>query len=813
MKDLWQTAVIFISSTFKDMQLERDLINRVLVPALNEYFSRFRIRVRLIDMRWGINTENVGEEEREQYILDVCLREIDRSRPFFLGLLGHRYGWVPSEKQLSEYTSQLGLTHPVSVTELEILYGSFLESSARSVFCFRNRIENLPGHATSIYIEEEPVRKRAIESLRKSIREKLLIDGNPENLLEYTAEWNGNYAEPEEGFIEQLIRILTEKISTEFGVADEHDPQDLDAYHILESMMDAHRYDIEANTIKRELIDAQLLKSSRIICIEGESRSGKSVLLAQEARELEEIEGILPIYYSTLADTECRDPMTMLNYFGYKMTKSLGEKWEEISGEYRNETMIFGTQVQVNNAFPVLERKLTELCSRLVSEGRLPVFLIDSFDQLIGERYDSILPLGDCDSAAIVFVSADDKERGCTDRFRSSNYSEADADAIISSTLGMESKDIHASVRNMLKAKSKRDDGTYSVGWLSMALYWMKNLNADDFAAISRNAAAGDERKMEQYFIELVNDMPADEGGLFREFALKNGKVFSEEMVNTAIIALSLSPFGIAERELAALSGAHWDELSFARFRRWFGHFVSESPGLRSWHLRSDSIRESLKNGLKGEAQEFHSKMSEILDVLPPDDPVRRRDLPFHLLASGNYSRLASIIVNAKKYMVEDFAMAMSLFTVEERIQAGYAIMKACDADRRPEALAFIILMLYLRNDMIPKDKVIDFAADMERLLPAELYAGNEYSLTCLSTVWSELSLLAKYNGSTEQQLLLAEALINVGRTKYRHYKSFDSKQSLYKGIMALSAFYMECGEFDRCMELYSELAELSDAD
>ena len=35
-------------------------------------------------------------------MLPLCLAEIERSRPYFIGLLGERYGWLPDSSAFSE---------------------------------------------------------------------------------------------------------------------------------------------------------------------------------------------------------------------------------------------------------------------------------------------------------------------------------------------------------------------------------------------------------------------------------------------------------------------------------------------------------------------------------------------------------------------------------------------------------------------------------------------------------------------------------------------------------------------------------------
>ena len=47
------------------------------------------------------------EEDSENAVLDVCLSMIDSSRPFFIGLIGNRYGWIPSQKQMDTVLAKL----------------------------------------------------------------------------------------------------------------------------------------------------------------------------------------------------------------------------------------------------------------------------------------------------------------------------------------------------------------------------------------------------------------------------------------------------------------------------------------------------------------------------------------------------------------------------------------------------------------------------------------------------------------------------------------------------------------------------------
>ncbi len=91
-----------------------------------------------IDLRWGITQQQAENDQ----VLGLCLRQIDECRPFFIGLLGGRYGWVPSKFPV-EVDKQFGWTQHYtnkSMTELEILHGVLNDPTMhkRALFCFRS---------------------------------------------------------------------------------------------------------------------------------------------------------------------------------------------------------------------------------------------------------------------------------------------------------------------------------------------------------------------------------------------------------------------------------------------------------------------------------------------------------------------------------------------------------------------------------------------------------------------------------------------------------------------------------------------------
>jgi hypothetical protein len=83
---------VFVSSTFLDMKAEREELIKHVFPKLRKRCEQRGVAWADVDLRWGIPTK---EENADEQVLPICIDEIDNCRPFFIGLLGERYGWAP----------------------------------------------------------------------------------------------------------------------------------------------------------------------------------------------------------------------------------------------------------------------------------------------------------------------------------------------------------------------------------------------------------------------------------------------------------------------------------------------------------------------------------------------------------------------------------------------------------------------------------------------------------------------------------------------------------------------------------------------
>lgn len=142
---------LFISSTFVDMNDERDALTRIF-PLVDEMCRKRGVEFVPLDLRWGINEE----DSQEGRIIETCLREIDDSRPFFIGILGNRYGWVPQKIDMGETSEVMledfpwlnqAIEYHMSITEMEMQHAILMhldDNSMNAAFYLRSDAMSVP---------------------------------------------------------------------------------------------------------------------------------------------------------------------------------------------------------------------------------------------------------------------------------------------------------------------------------------------------------------------------------------------------------------------------------------------------------------------------------------------------------------------------------------------------------------------------------------------------------------------------------------------------------------------------------------------
>eukprot|EP01090_Pellita_catalonica_P022069 TRINITY_DN8444_c0_g1_i1.p1 TRINITY_DN8444_c0_g1~~TRINITY_DN8444_c0_g1_i1.p1 ORF type:complete len:910 (+),score=188.39 TRINITY_DN8444_c0_g1_i1:83-2812(+) len=165
-----RTVRLFVSSTFRDMHGERDYLVRYIFPELRQRCKKRQIDFYDVDLRWGV-TEKEAEDGGA---VEVCLQEVDRCRPFFLGILGDRYGWTPGTYQVSDDPRMRWVrNYPQdrSVTELEMYYGALRDPDlTQGFFYFRDSsfASDVPEEFRNLYVSEGEESAQKMTDLKKN---------------------------------------------------------------------------------------------------------------------------------------------------------------------------------------------------------------------------------------------------------------------------------------------------------------------------------------------------------------------------------------------------------------------------------------------------------------------------------------------------------------------------------------------------------------------------------------------------------------------------------------------------------------------
>jgi hypothetical protein len=231
----WQSQPIFVTSTFEDMQAERDHLLTHVFPALEEWLATRRRHLEWVDLRVGVSTAEQDEVSRELSILSVCLDEVRRSRPFLIALIGDRYGWVPPVEPAAAAAAEVGFTTGVagrSVTELEIDFGALHDpqQGRRSLVFLRAPLpyDEMPAETAAVYCDaratdpDAPVRAERLAQLKMRVRRQI-----PKRCFDYEVGWDREAhrvvnLEPWGRTVEAQLRAALEKEFTE-----ESPPSDL----------------------------------------------------------------------------------------------------------------------------------------------------------------------------------------------------------------------------------------------------------------------------------------------------------------------------------------------------------------------------------------------------------------------------------------------------------------------------------------------------------------------------------------------------------------------------------------------------------
>lgn len=557
---------VFISSTFKDMQAERDYLHEKIFPRLRRLVGQYGEDIQELDLRWGVDTYKMSEEESGYQVLRVCIDAIDRCKPYIIVLLGDRYGWIPDVgvvESLRDDRVTDQYEESMSITNLEIKYGALSEEETleRCIFCFRNHdfLGQVPEDRRGSYQAESPEHERKLDTLKQQIRGK-----KEARIIEYEVQWDEaqNSLVGLEGLGEEIYLMLGKLLREELADRKAKDPIQ---QYLLDAECTKERY--LSSYTARLFEEEKGIKGLRFMsgdkysryhskirnengneqCVHltGGAGSGKSALIAYLEQQAKDAGAQTVLYFS--GNPGCQSVPVLKSVLIYRM--------EEILGIAHN------FQPENQNVY------LRELDKKL--EKFLVFCFIDALDQLFPDEkraYLDILEL--CPNLFVITSSLDDfPYQRALMRARNvriievQKFTNRDKKLLIQKTSACRGKKIDDLVETMICTKS----GSGNPLFLSLLLQRLFAMRQEEFKEAETIASGMD--GLHLYMQKMIEKMPEQAAEMAVVLFNRVSEMFGSTFFKKVTYLIALSGTGLSEREIGDIFIQHSLEISQLKFQ------------------------------------------------------------------------------------------------------------------------------------------------------------------------------------------------------------------------------------------------------
>jgi tetratricopeptide (TPR) repeat protein len=779
MVQVWKTVRVFISSTFRDMHAERDYLGRVVFPELRKRCAGRRLHLVDMDLRWGVT-----EEEAEQgKVLPIILDEIDRSRPFFVAIVGERYGFIPdrvTEDTKSAYPWLRDYTG-YSLTALEIVHGVLRnpDLAKRSFFYFRNPqfISQVPESKREDFIAESPEVTRKVAALKEKIRAS-----NRPVMENYPCRWDD--AEGQlvdlDNFGEQVLEDLWTAICVEHPEEAEADPVAIER-RMHEAFAEERSYlHVGRAEQARRLTESVQGKDRGTVVITGESGCGKSAFLASWYRQ-----------YST----EYPDDFVLAYFIGASPDSS--NHWDLL----RNMCQELKQRFALEDEIPADHKKLPETLLMFLlaaSQGKPRiVLLLDALDQLLplegahglGWLLDSI--------PQQVRLVVSSLEGDCLNVLRRRKAEEI-----------------------MLPPLTPDEQRQIIDALLSV---WRRKLDERQMKALLAHPAiqnplylrvALEELRLFGIFEELtarIKRLAEDIPGLFDQVLMRLEQDHGRELVEEALSLLACSRYGLSEAELLDLLCGEGEE-HFPR-ALWARLATSTRPYLGQREELLDFFHQQLAEAVAArylKEKNEHITLAQYFEQAPPERMLD--EYPYQLQQAGEWSALAVALSDLDFFTYawerdRNYEWMGYWRSLNGRFEPGLCYQSALEERMKAEGETQYVTRLWsiigqFLHDMGLYPSAVLFtkrALDID-----ERTLGPDHS--DVATSLNNLALLYQDQGKYDEALPLYQRALDI-----KERTLGPDHPSVATSLNNLALLYKDQGKYDEALPLYQRALDIEE--
>lgn len=556
---------IFVSSTFRDMDFERDLLRTIVSQRLNDYFSPSGINVEFVDLRYGVNTSSeTDRHERDLQIFNFCMNEIGDCSPFFIALIGHRYGWIPEMMTQGQFEEIAALreedlpiaTDKLSITVMECLYGPLGKGHEKDGALLYLRkpdsYENLSEAEKADFIDSGNG-ARLSETFRSYIIDKAKESGDAIKIQEYTLHQDRHFSDESAEWCEQVFNNVRDMIS-------ERLVDDLTAQSVASDdfvlMQNRYMTELAGKFVGREeLISKCCEKIDRIRQCRVVSQM-PGLGLSSTVAKLCQLYGDRPDAIALYASDEVGSEVTIKQIFqgfGRMICYRLGL---EVPGEFTD------TGIHSSNLRPVF----CAILKRAQQSGLTAVFALDGdFEYESGFNLLEFI----CEDSSYrqrrIYIEGycypNDSDLKLRQEY--SDYVDVEVGPLDERTKILLTSSLPQSVAKRLR---QRWESGMTI-WMSIAVHILENLGRSQMMAMR---SRGDEGAMASYLEMIVEKMPSDPADLIDQWNGQLADIFGEKTVRAIGCAMTICPLGLSERGMSLI--AEIPEATVAAYRSALGN-------------------------------------------------------------------------------------------------------------------------------------------------------------------------------------------------------------------------------------------------
>ncbi len=406
--EVGETIKVFVSSTFEDMKAERDYLVTVVWPELKGRLEEVGLEFRDVDLRWGVPGKKTDDEPFNSW--EYCQRSIDGTWPFFIALLGSRYGHIPDPEEIKDPRERERWAGR-SITEMEIRHAVLdRETPEHAAFFYQRSLpvpDDVHEDTRKLYVDRDH------EADVRRLQQEIAAAGWP--IRRYPCVWKKTRFGDLDEFGELVLADLWSWIERNpdrlprAAWTEATDPVEIESIRMRqfarrriswlegrqERLSELEHFARDGHGVGIGLEDDG--GPNRVYAVVGPPGRGKTTVLAKLALRLEAEDDILAISHFVGATVDSTRPVDLLRRFCRILAR------HQIGGPREQEADHIESAARTD-----LESLKTDLAQRLSRHNAGPrvVLLIDAVNQLATGHDLSWLPpvLGDEVRVVLSFV-------------------------------------------------------------------------------------------------------------------------------------------------------------------------------------------------------------------------------------------------------------------------------------------------------------------------------------------------------------------------------------------------------------------------